>query len=333
MNRRTTSAVLAVVVAVGLAVAAPAPAYVPNTIDFLGGGPVITTWPSAAFPIPMRVTTGLTTDVSDGSDRSALEAAMSTWSTIPDSHAAVYLAGEGTVEANVFDGINAIEFSNSTDLAGANFVSLTYLLTEVDGTILEADVLVNDREVGFTTTAGGNVGLDLETAMLRELGRVLGLTVTPYGGFADDGSIDPTSPVMFGRLRGIGESARALADDDIAAMAALYPTGGQRGAIRGTATRNGAPLFGAHVVAFAPAQGITVTAVSLPDGSFEIGGLPPGRYVIEVAPLTGAVTPANLGGIFLGDTLDTTFRRVFLEQVVQVSAGQVTGGVVAEVER
>ena len=333
MSARTMLATVGLVLLVGLVVAAPAPAYVPNTIDYLGGGPVITTWPSAAFPIPMRVTTGLTTDIGDGTDRAALEAAMSTWSSSPDSQAAVYLAGEGPVEANVFDGINAIEFSNSTDLAGSGFVSLTYLLTDIDGTILEADVLVNDLEVGFTTTEGSNVGLDLETSMLRELGRVLGLTVTPYGGFADDGTIDTASPVMFGRLRGIGETARTLADDDIAAMAALYPAGSSRGSIRGTATRAGAPLFGAHVVAFAAAQGITVSAVSLPDGSFEIGGLPPGRYLIEVAPLTGLVTPAALGGIFLRDGVDTTFQRVFLEQVVNVTAGQVTGGIVAEVER
>ena len=113
-------------------------------------------------------------------------------------------------------------------------------------------------------------------------------------------------------------------------ISALYPAGTARGTIRGVATRGGAALFGAHVVAFDPAQGITVGAVSLPDGSFEIGGLPPGRYLLEVAPLTGAVPPASLGGIFLRDDVDTTFQRIFLEQVVNVSAGQVTG-ITAEV--
>jgi len=315
-----------------LAVASPAPAYVPNTIDFLGGGPVITRWPAGAFPVPMTVTTGLTTDISDGSDRTALESAMGTWSGLRDSSAGLFLAGEGDVEANVFDGINAIEFSNSTELAGAGFITLTYLLTEADGTIAEADVLVNDREVGFTTAAGSTVGLDLETVMLRELGRVLGLSVTPYGGLASDGTVDTTSPVMFGRVRGIGESARALAEDDTAAMSAMYPSGTSRGTIRGRATRAGAPLFGAHIVAFAPGQGLTVSGVSLPDGSFEIAGLQPGRYVLEVAPLTGIVRPAALGGIFLRDDLDTTFQRVFLQQVVSVSAGRVTGGIIAEVQ-
>jgi hypothetical protein len=113
-------------------------------------------------------------------------------------------------------------------------------------------------------------------------------------------------------------------------MSAMYPQGSARGAIRGTVLRSGAPLFGAHVVAFEPAQSLTVGAVSLPDGSFEIGGLQPGRYVIEVLPLT---SPASLGGIFLRDDVDTTFLRVFLDTVVTVSAGQTTGGIVAEVEQ
>ncbi len=315
------------------AAATPALAYVPNTIDWVGV-PVVAHWPADAFPIATRVTPDLTTDVSDGSDRTALERAMATWSSAPDSRAAIFLEAEAPVEANVLDGINAIEFSNDPALEGAGFVTLTFLLTEADGSIVEADMLVNDRSFGFTTEAGSDVGLDLETVMLKEIGRMLGLSNSPVGARARDGTVEEESAVMFAIGRGIGESARTLRPDDIAGVAALYPAAGSgRGAIAGRVTRNGQPVFGAHVIAYDPIQDVLIGAVSLPDGSFAIEGLPPGRYLLRAVPLSGQVGPPALGGIFDDDDVDTGFTATFFGETVRVGARQRVGGVSIEVQQ
>lgn len=313
--------------------ASPAPAYVPNTLDFVGV-PVTAHWTASDFPVPTRVTPGITTDVNDGSDRTALDAAMATWSNVADSTASIYVEREQDVEANVFDGINAIQFSNSASLDQAGFVSLTLLLTETDGHIVEADMLVNDRVVGFTTQEGSQIGIDLETAMLKELGKMLGLTNSPMGVRNVDGTIDEDSAVMFSVSRGITESARTLRADDMAGISAIYPAAGsQRGAISGSVTRDGFPVFGAHVVAHDPIQDIVVSAVTLPDGSFEIAGLPAGRYLMEALPLTGTgAGPATLGGIFTSEAVNTTFRSAFFTQTVRLGAGQRVGGLTVEVQ-
>jgi len=322
MKRLATclSALLGVLVASSVA-----GAYVPNTLDVVGGVPIVAHWPAAAFPVPFQVTPGLTTDIADGTDLQALQSALATWTAVADSAAAVYLEAEAAVEANVLDGINAIEFSNSTDLGSAGFVTLTYMLTDVDGTILEVDTLVNDRNIGFTTTAGSNVGYDLETVMLQSLGRALGFVSTPYGARESAQTVNEASPAMYVVSRSIGESKRDLEDDDIAGLSDAYPAAGsRRGAIVGTVRRGSRALFGAQVLAFDPVRSISVVALSLPDGSFRIGGLPAGRYVLEVLPLRSPATPAAIGGIFDSDFVDTTFSRVFFDQVVPVSAGQST---------
>ncbi len=327
---RIAGCVLAAVAA--SVIAAPAPAYVPSTLDFLAGAPVVAHWDASSFPITTWVTPGLTTDITDGSDRVALDRAMAAWSGVADSGAAIFVEREQQVQANVFDGINAIEFSNSGALDGAGFVTLTFLLIAADGTIEEADMLVNDRVFGFTTSAGGSVGLDLETAMLRELGRMLGLTSSPLGGLDGDRTVLEESAVMYSVSRGVGESARSLRPDDVAGIVAMYPVAGTtRGSISGRVTRNGSAVFGAHVVAHDPVQDILVGAVTLPDGTYRIDGLPAGRYLLEALPLTAPAGPGTLGGIFLRDDVDTSFQPSFFAVTVRLGAGQSARGVSVEV--
>lgn len=317
--KRSSLVVVAVIAVVGAA--SSARAYVPNTLDVIGGVPVVAHWPSSAFPIPFQVTTGLTTDITDGSDLTALESAMATWTGVVDSRAALYVQAEAAVEANVLDGINAIEFSNSTALGSSSFVTLTYMLTDLDGTILEVDTLVNDRNIGFTTTAGSSIGLDLETVMLQSLGRTLGFLSTPYGARDTPSTVDPESPAMYVVSRGVGETKRDLEADDIAGLVDAYPANASRGAIVGTVTRGGRAVFGAEVLAFEPVRDVTVVALTLPDGTFRIGGLPPGRYVIEILPLRAPASPSAIGGIYNSQFVDNTFTRVFYDQVVEVAAG------------
>lgn len=316
-----------------LAVASPAPAYVHNTLDFVGGAAVVAHWPTSAFPLRFQVTPGLTDDIDDGSDRAALESALATWSSAPDAAVELELGGEQEVEANVLDGINAIQFSNDDALQGAGFVAMTFLSTAADGTIQEADILINDRAVGFTTTADARVGLDLETVLLRELGKALGLSNSPVGSRNSDGTLSDGTAVMFPVSRGIGESARELTDDDIAGIASLYPAAGSvRGSISGTVQRAGEAVFGAHVLAFDPLQRVLVGSLSLPDGSFRIDGLPPGRYFVNVQPLAQPATAATIGGLFDSTLVDANFRRTFLPRTLRLQAGGAITGIALEVQ-
>lgn len=322
MKRVATSwfALSALLLATGVATA-----YVPNTLEVIGGVPIVARWPAEAFPVPFQVTPGLTTDINDGTDLQALQSALATWTSVADSRAGLLLEAEAEVEANVLDGINAIEFSNSASLGNAGFITLTYMLTDADGTILEVDTLVNDRNIGFTTTEGANIGYDLETVMVQAMGRALGFLSTPYGARESTLAVAEASPAMYVVGRGIGDSKRVLEDDDIAGLADAYPaSSSQRGAITGTVRRGARPLFGAQVLAFEPVRNISVVALSLPDGSFRVGGLPAGRYVIEILPLRSPATPAAIGGIFDSDFVDTTFARVFHDDVVTVRPGQST---------
>src|SRR5438045_9516602 len=81
-------------------------------------------------------------------------------------------------------------------------------------------------------------------------------------------------------------------------------TGVASGGLRGTVTVSaGTPVFGAHV--FADSASATVGypaavrktpigALTLPDGSYQIEGVPPDRYTVAAEPLDGPVTNADV---------------------------------------
>jgi hypothetical protein len=87
-------------------------------------------------------------------------------------------------------------------------------------------------------------------------------------------------------------------------------------------------------VVFEPVEEVLVGAVTLPDGTYTVGGLPPGRYVMRVEPLAAPADASSLGGIFstMSDLVNSRFRPAFLERYVDVLAGAEAGGVNLEVQ-
>lgn len=330
MSRRRTLGVAAVLAAVLALAASTASGYVPLTLAVRSGTPVLAHWRGGAFPVKLRVSRGLTSDLPGSDEIESLESAIATWNG-GATRELLRLLGEGNVTAGLLDGINAIEFSDAPELELSGAVSLTQMLTRRNGRIREADILVNDRVFGFSVD-GGDSGLDLETVLLHELGHLLGLDHSALGAVEPDGTLGEGTAVMFPVTRGPGEAARSLTLDDVAALAAIYrDEGAGRGTVQGRVTRDGEPVFGAHVLAFDPLADALVGALTLPDGTYRLAGLPPGRYVIRAVPLEAPVGTDSFGGIFGLSPLDTGFRATFLPRLVRVRADEVTGGVDVEV--
>ena len=317
--------------------AAPAAGYVHLTVDFIDikGKPIVAHWPRDAFPVPIRVSKGLSSDIPGSTELPALTSAIDTWNAVDGSAARLEFAGQGKVEAGLIDGINAIEFSDDPELEFESSLSLSFTLMEKNGTLLEYDLLINDRVFGFNIDAG-NVGLDLETVFVRELGQFLGLDVSAVGTLdfeSETQKIDENSAVMYAIPRRPTETAHDLRIDDMAAVAALYPSGRRHGSISGTVTLSGEPVFGAHVVVFEASSGDLVGALTLPDGTYTVGGLLPGRYVMRVQPLTDSINPSSLGGIYSTRAFDinSAFLPVFFDAAIDVEAGSETTGINVEV--
>jgi hypothetical protein len=99
-----------------------------------------------------------------------------------------------------------------------------------------------------------------------------------------------------------------LSYDDVAALSVLYPASCQTvatGSIIGTVSRSsGAAVFGAHVFAEslsasemfpATIRKSPIGALTRPDGTYRIDGVPPDSYVVLAEPMDGPVTDADFG--------------------------------------
>lgn len=124
--------------------------------------------------------------------------------------------------------------------------------------------------------------------LVHEFGHTLGLQHSMTGGAM-------ATSVTRGNSKAI-----PLAADDIAGISVLYPTAQFRrstGSISGrvSVNRTGANL--ASVVALAN-DGTAIGAMTLPDGSYRIDGLPPGDYIVYAHPLppalAGEAEPAGI---------------------------------------
>jgi hypothetical protein len=172
------------------------------------------------------------------------------------------------------------------------------------------------------------------TTVVHEFGHTMGLQHTL------------TSSVMSTAITSASTKATPLAQDDIAAISLLYSTSGFSatvGSIRGRVTLpNGTGIGLASVVAIAPGAP-AVSAMTNPDGTYEIDGLPALQYYVYVHPLPpaqlGEAYPANItppkdlnGNIIAsGPNFVTQFypgtRNFNQAQLVAVTQGNVSGGI------
>jgi hypothetical protein len=174
---------------------------------------------------------------------------------------------------------------------------------------------------------------DAFLTIVHEMGHCLGLQHTL------------TSSVMSTSITRGTTKAQPLGPDDVAGLATLYPVRGAAvttGSITGRVTLSGTGVNLASVVALS-LDGAGISALTKPDGSYRIEGVPAGTYYVYAHPLppmiagesfdAGITPPRDLDGRFLNAT--TSFETQFFPgtkdanraQAVAVDAGGSVDGV------
>ena len=202
--------------------------------------------------------------------------------------------------------------------------------------LIESDIFFNSAFPWSVADNGETGRFDLQSIALHEIGHLSGLGHSALGEteLRETGGrrVIAAEAVMFPIAFAAGSTAgRTLKADDIAGISDLYPDGDfeQNGSISGRVTKDGQPLFGAHVVAFDPARGSMVGTFTLnAQGQFSVAGLAPGPHILRVEPLDDV----DLDSFFESTRIvDLAFRVTYHDRLVVVPRRGDSGTVNLEV--
>jgi hypothetical protein len=251
--------------------------------------------------------------------------AFATWDAVETADTSSEFAGFTGAIPDREDGITVLGFASRPDLD--RVLGATQFTVDItSGEIVESDIFFNSTFQWSVAAAGEAGRFDLESIAVHEIGHLLGLGHSALG----ETEVRPggrrvigAEAVMFPIAFAAGNTAdRQLKPDDVAGLSDIYPTNEfrrTRGSISGRVTKNGAGVFGAHIVAFNTRTGALVGGFSLSDsGSFTIAGLEPGTYVLRAEPLDDGDVESFFDG---DDDVDLDFRVRFHDRVVVVPSG------------
>lgn len=316
---------LAVALALALAVPQPALAYLKFSARTLRGNIVTLRW--APQSVRWFVTERGAPGVSAAEFQSAMARAFATWQAVPSATIAFEFGGFTRAEPFEDDSTSVLGFQDQPELERV-LGATGFVIDVLTGEIVESDVFFNTAFEWSTAAAGQSGRFDLESTAVHEIGHLLGLghsalgetEVQPTGGRRVLASSAVMFPISLGRAN---TADRELQPDDIAGVSDLYPADDHRdrtGAARGRVTKDGEPVFGAHVVAFNPQTGELIGGFSVnEDGEFEITGLTPGPHVIRVEPLDDA----DIDSFFDEEEIDIDFRVAYHDRLFVAPRGGV----------
>ncbi len=217
----------------------------------------------------------------------AVLAAMESWNRIESSQAHFAEVQPGSLEPRN-DGIQVITFADSLQTRSlvGSAVAITTLSSKASGELTDTDIIFNSSLPFSTNLADGS--FDIQSTLAHELGHALGLDHSNVAG-----------ATMFAQVARQNRTLATLTADDMAFAADVYPQPGTETAF-GTLEGNvrlpaGAGVRGAVVSAFDSASHTVIGGITGGDGSYQIGKLPPGNYVVYAEPLDGPARRGQLG--------------------------------------
>ena len=268
----------------------------------------------------------------------AVGRAFATWEGVQTASIAYQLAGVTSAAPGSDDGSSVLGFRSRPELDRV-LASTSFLIDSSTGALVESDIFFNSAFPWSVAAAGETGRFDLESIALHEIGHFSGLGHSALGETEQLSTggrrVLSAEAVMFPIAFSSGSIAsRTLRADDIAGISDLYPDGDfntNDGSVSGRVTKDGQPLFGAHVVAVNAVTGLMVGNFTLnAQGQFSIGGLSPGLHIVRVEPIDDAEVDSFFDR---PDAVDLDFHVMFFDRVVVVPKGGDSGAIALKVVR
>jgi Matrixin len=297
---------LVLLVATAALMVKPSYSYVPDYTAGSGGAQP-DRWDFSAFPVTWNLNPATGKNISGSRNVADVMAqAFATWQAAPNTSLQITRGADSstTSQSSSASDVNLICFvcsdadfsKDSTTLA----VTITTTAngpgvsdghggtTKFAGQLIKADMVFNPS-TQFSTD--GTSGQNLQTVATHEAGHFFGL---------DHSAV--VRAVMFPAASSIVQ----LSWDDVAGISMIYPKSPRdlpTGTISGTVRLGASGIFGAHVYAESTTgdegyggniRKSPIGALTRPDGTYTIQGLPPDSYIVTAEPLDGPVSGSDI---------------------------------------